>query len=97
LLRAGEVNMQFRAKGIERRVTPESAARAAAAGLRLSCILLDPGHARVVGGSTDGGRAVVQVLGSHFDTGKPMTLELQMIRENGIWRVQKALAVPAPG
>jgi len=97
LLRAGEVNMQFRAKGIERRVTPESAARAAAAGLRLSCILLDPNSARVAGGSTDGGCAVVQALGSHFDTGKPMTLELQMIREDGIWRVQKALAAPAPG
>lgn len=73
--------------GRRARVSAKDAMDVAAAGWIASYSYFEPNVSRVVSQSIHGNEATVEVTGVYGSAREPRTIEIHMVREDGLWRV----------
>jgi hypothetical protein len=86
----------YRDHGREHETPPEQAAALVVSGWRASYAFYRSGGTRVVEERVRGETAVVTAEGSNATTGKRRLLTADMIREDGVWKVQAGLQSREP-
>ncbi|MFH0963211.1 MAG: hypothetical protein V2A58_04270 [Planctomycetota bacterium] len=80
-----EVDAIYRKHGRRSNVKPEGVARMAAAGWSATYAFMKTGESVVGEAKVDGESATVLVEGKGAD-GTPRTLEVKLVREDGVWK-----------
>jgi hypothetical protein len=86
----------YRDHGREHETPPEQAATMVVSGWRASYAFYRSGGTRVVEERVRGETAVVTAEGSNATTGKRRLMTVDMIREDGVWKVQAGLESREP-
>ena len=86
----------YRDHGREHETPPEQAAAMVASGWRASYVFYRSGGTRVVEERVRGETAEVRAEGSNATTGKRRLLTVDMIREDGVWKVGAGLQSREP-
>jgi len=84
---ADDIDQIYESHGRSHETSPEKAAHTLVAGWLLSYAWFDPGRTRVVSERIQGQTAVVQAEGMNPNTGHTRTLIIELVREDGVWKV----------
>ena len=87
----GEVDAIYRKYGRESDTSPAAVARLAASGWAATYAWFQPGATRVTGERVAGDTAIVDAQGVNSSTGTRRLLQIEMVREDGLWKVKPGL------
>ncbi len=88
---AGEIDAIYQKYGRESEQTPEQVARLTASGWGATYAWFQKGATRVTGERISGDTATVEAQGVNPNTGRPRLLQIDMVREDGLWKVKPGL------
>jgi len=77
-------------------ITPEKAARVAAAGWQATYAFFEKGATAVAEEQISGETAVVRANGRNASTGEAQSLTITLIREDGLWKIRAGLLTSSP-
>jgi len=86
-----EIDAIYQKYGRESDQTPEQVAGLAASGWGATYAWFQKGATRVTGEQIRGETAAVEAQGTNPNTGRPRLLQIDLIRENGVWKVKPGL------
>ena len=86
-----EIDAIYRQYGRESDMEPLEVARLAASGWGTSYAWFEAGATRVTGEWVTGDTATVEAEGVNPTTGRPRRLQIEMVREDGVWKVTSGL------
>jgi len=88
---AEQVDAIYRRHGRRHQTSLIEAARLAASGWSATYAWFEPGTTKVTGELIQGETTVVEARGRNPSTGRPRLLVIEMIREDGVWKVKAGL------
>lgn len=88
---AGEVDAIYRKYGRESDKTPAEVARLTISGWGATYAWFQKGATRVTGERISGDTATVEAQGINPNTNRPRLLQIEMVREDGLWKVKPGL------
>ena len=86
-----EVDAIYQKYGRESEQTPEQVARLTISGWGATYAWFQKGATRVTGERIAGDTATVEAQGINPNTNRPRLLQIDMVRENGLWKVKPGL------
>ena len=88
---AGDIDAIYQKYGRESDRAPEQVAGLAASGWGATYAWFQKGATLVTGERISGDTATVEAQGINPNTGRPRLLQIQLVRENGLWKVKPGL------
>ena len=86
-----EIDAIYQKYGRESEKTPEQVARLTISGWGATYAWFQKGATRVTAEQISGDTATVDAQGVNPNTGRPRLLQIEMVRENGLWKVKPGL------
>ena len=86
-----EIDAIYQKYGRESDRTPEQVAGLTISGWGATYAWFQKGSTRVTGERVTGDTATVEAQGINPNTGRPRLLQIEMVRENGLWKVKPGL------
>ena len=86
-----EIDAIYQKYGRESDQTPEQVASLTISGWGATYAWFQKGSTRVTGERISGDTVTVEAQGINPNTGRPRLLQIEMVRENGVWKVKPGL------